>query len=147
MLQIKLPFDPPKSEMKHLPYRDRLLRLLEGDLDFHGQKNTTAIHTWHAFPAKFPPQLPRVFITELTQPGDIVFDPMMGSCTTLVEAASLERRAVGTDIDPLSIRLGLAKLSAGDVTNVLVSGRELAKKAKQNLSNHVKSLKKHLKNR
>jgi DNA modification methylase len=147
MLQIKLPFDPPKSGMKHLSYRDRLLRLLEGDLDFHGQKNTTAIHTWHAFPAKFPPQLPRVFITELTQPGDIVFDPMMGSCTTLVEAVTLERRAVGTDIDPLSIRLGLAKLSAGDVTNVLVSGRELAKKAKQNLSNHVKSLKKHLNNK
>jgi len=45
MLQIKLPFDPPKSGMKNLSYRDRLLRLLEGNLDFHGQKNTTAIHT------------------------------------------------------------------------------------------------------
>jgi len=41
----------------------------------------------------------------------------------------------------------MAKLSAGDITNVLISGRELAKKAKQNLSSHVKSPKNILKNR
>ncbi len=109
MLQSDLPFDPPKPVMTHLTYRERLLRVLKGNLDFHGQKTDTGIHSWHAFPAKFPPRLPHVFIAELTQPGDIVCDPMAGSCTTLVEASVLGRRAVGTDIDPLILTACIAE--------------------------------------
>jgi len=67
MLQSDLPFDPPKPVMTHLTYRERLFCLLKGNLDFHGQKTDTGIHAWHAFPAKFPPRLPHVFIAELTR--------------------------------------------------------------------------------
>lgn len=37
-----------------------------------------------------------------TQPGEIVLDPFMGGGTTLVEACSLGRRAVGTDVSSLA---------------------------------------------
>ncbi len=37
-----------------------------------------------------------------TQPGEVVFDPFMGGGTTLVEARSLGRRAVGTDVSSLA---------------------------------------------
>ncbi|NOZ72845.1 MAG: site-specific DNA-methyltransferase [Chloroflexi bacterium] len=80
-MQPQLPFPsllqkPPTTP--HGPYRDRLAYLLQGDLDFHDRASGYASHSFHAFPAKFPPQLPRIFIEALTQPGDIVFDPMMG---------------------------------------------------------------------
>lgn len=147
MLQSDLPFDPPKPVMTHLTYRERLLCLLKGNLDFHGQKTDTGIHSWHAFPAKFPPRLPHVFIAELTQPGDIVFDPMAGSCTTLVEASVLGRRAVGTDIDPLSLRLALPKLNAARIEKADIEGHRLIRKVKQALSQEKNSLEKILEKR
>ena len=85
MIQINLPFKHPQPTMPDSPLRERLRHLLKGELDFHGNNNNSPIHTWHAFPAKFPPQLASTFINELTLPEDIVFDPMMGSCTTLFE--------------------------------------------------------------
>jgi DNA modification methylase len=84
---------------------ETLRSLLAGDLDFHEQNSSYASHALHAFAAKFPPQLPRVFVDALTQPGDVVLDPMMGSGTAVLEAALLARRAVGVDIDPLAVRL------------------------------------------
>ncbi|MBI4505242.1 MAG: hypothetical protein HY691_06885 [Chloroflexi bacterium] len=84
--------------------RAALRRLLaERELDFHKESSSYSTHALHAFAAKFPPQLPRLFIRELTTPGETVLDPMMGSGTALVEAALLGRRAVGVDIDPLAL--------------------------------------------
>lgn len=37
-----------------------------------------------------------------TKPGEIVLDPFMGGGTTLVEACSLGRRAIGTDVSSLA---------------------------------------------
>lgn len=67
-------------------YRERLVALLSGNLDFHEQDSSYASHTIHPFPAKFPPQMPRTFIDSLTGKGDLVLDPMMGSGTTILEA-------------------------------------------------------------
>ena len=63
-----------------------------------------AAHSLHeiSYRACFKPQLPRFFITRLTDPGDIVFDPFMGRGTTLLEAALLGRDALGNDVNPIS---------------------------------------------
>jgi len=147
MIQINLPFNPPMPTMPNRPLRERLQHLLKGELDFHGNNHNSPIHTWHAFPAKFPPQLASTFINELTLPEDIVFDPMMGSCTTLVEAILAGRKALGTDIDPLSIRLASAKLNSADITHAYISGDEIIQKAKRHLRYKVESLKERLENR
>jgi len=66
-----------------------------------------AAHSLHevSYRACFKPQLPRFFISRLTQPGDAVYDPFMGRGTTVLEAALLGRRPIGCDINPLSQRL------------------------------------------
>lgn len=66
-----------------------------------------AAHSLHeiSYRACFKPQLPRFFITRFTRPGELVHDPFMGRGTTLLEAALLGRRAVGSDLNPLSARL------------------------------------------
>jgi DNA modification methylase len=85
--------------------REKLARLLERELNFHGENGNYASHHVHAFAARFPPQLPRAFIRGLTALGDVVLDPMMGSGTAIVEALLEGRRGVGFDIDPLALRL------------------------------------------
>ena len=71
-----------------------------------------AAHSLHeiSYRACFKPQLPRFFITRLTDPGDLVFDPFMGRGTTLLEAALLGRQTLGNDVNPLSRLLVEARL-------------------------------------
>ena len=51
-----------------------------------------------------------------TRPGEIVLDPFMGGGTTLVEACSLGRQAVGTDISSLATFTAKVKRTARLVT-------------------------------
>ncbi len=113
----------------------RLLEvLLSQDLDFHDEKGRYASHSFHSFPAKFPPQLPRKFINALTQEGDVVLDPMMGSGTTILETYLLNRRAVGFDIDPLAFLLTQVKVCPLDITEVRRTGHFIVKNAKAELA-------------
>jgi len=50
--------------------------------------------------AAFPVGLPEFFVKAFSDQGDIVFDPFMGSGTTLVAAAKHERVAYGTELSP-----------------------------------------------
>ncbi|GAB3864235.1 hypothetical protein GCM10029963_74320 [Micromonospora andamanensis] len=50
-------------------------------------------------PAKMLPHLAAHAISSYTAPGDLVFDPMCGSGTTLVEAMHLGRQGIGIDIE------------------------------------------------
>lgn len=63
---------------------------------------TGLTHEFYRYPARFSPQFARAAIEAFTKPGDLVFDPFVGSGTTLVEAAALGRKAIGTDISSLA---------------------------------------------
>jgi DNA modification methylase len=109
--------------------RDKLAALLEGELNFHGENSSYASHDLHAFAAKFPPQLPRVFIRGLSKPGDFVLDPMMGSGTTIVEAALEGRKGIGLDIDPLAISLSNVKTTTLDLDQLKSIGSKVIVRA------------------
>jgi len=120
---------PAKEEIPGGTYRERLEALLDQDLDFHGQSSGYASHNFHPFPAKFPPQLPRLFIQGLTAPGDTVLDPMVGSGTTVVEAFLTGRRGIGVDIDPLALLLCRVKTTHLQVDETEQAGIEVWKRA------------------
>lgn len=66
-------------------------------------------HGAHPYPAKFIPEIPRRLVQCLSEPGDVVVDPMCGSGTVLVEASALGRPAVGIDINPVAVLASRAK--------------------------------------
>ena len=51
-------------------------------------------------PAAFPPGLPSFFIRAFSDPGDVIYDPFLGSGTTLIAAAQEGRVAYGCEISP-----------------------------------------------
>lgn len=51
-------------------------------------------------PAAYPTGLPTFFLKAYSDEGDIVFDPFLGSGTTLVAAEQLGRRCFGMEISP-----------------------------------------------
>ncbi len=61
-------------------------------------------------PGKMLPELARRIVAEYSAPGELVCDPMAGVGTTVVEAALLDRRAVGVELDARWARLARANL-------------------------------------
>lgn len=62
------------------------------------------VHGIHEYRGKFFPQLVRSLLNQVgAGRGSVVFDPMVGSGTTCVEASLLGARAVGLDLNPLSV--------------------------------------------
>jgi hypothetical protein len=133
--QLRLPLatTPEPGPAEGTDLRQRLADLLAGDLTFEGDKTSCRAHNVHAFAAKFPPQLPRLFIRELTWPGEWVVDPMAGSGTALVEAVIAGRRAVGVDLDPLACLIGKVKSHALDLPACFRRGQEAVKRAVTNV--------------
>jgi DNA modification methylase len=137
--QLPLPL-PADSYQAINEYHDRLLRLLIGDLDFHDQLSNYASHNFHSFPAKFPPQLPYIFIQELTKPGEIVLDPMVGSGTTALEALLSGRRALGFDIDPLAQMITKVKTTPITTDGVKKTGYHILTQAHIQVKTHPSEL-------
>ncbi len=53
-----------------------------------------------AHSAPFPRAIPEFFIKAFSDPGDVIFDPFLGSGTTLVAAGALDRAGYGSEISP-----------------------------------------------
>ena len=128
--QLHLPIEDTGQVDLEGTYRDRLVHLLSQDLDFHKHGSKYASHDFHSFPAKFPPQLPRKFIEGLTDIGNVILDPMMGSGTTVVEAYLSGRQGIGFDIDPLALLIARVKVTPLDLERVAQLGNEILKRAR-----------------
>jgi DNA modification methylase len=131
------PAEPARARPAELAAAGRrraLAELLAGDLDFKGQDSSYASHNFHAFAAKFPPQLPRVFIERLTAPGEVVLDPMAGSGTALLEAYLLDRRAIGCDLDPLALLQARVKTTRLDPDRLAAASMEVLAAARRHLA-------------
>lgn len=113
--------------------KEKLIALLSDDLDFHNRSSSEYTHDLHAFPAKFPPQLPRKFIEALTMPGDYVLDPMAGSGTTPLEAFIAGRQPVIVDIDPLALHVCRVKTTPLPLIEAAEAGSRVISRVKTRL--------------
>lgn len=127
-------------------YKEKLTTLLSQDLSFHDHDSQYLSHNLHSFPAKFPPQLPRQFILGLTEKGEKILDPMLGSGTTVVEAYLTGRYGIGFDIDPLALLLSYVKVTPLQMEDVVKWGNFVLKQAKTMLEKNQNDLHNYLRN-
>jgi DNA modification methylase len=140
--KLNMPKDPFQSVKEQLSlnyglweskkegsYVDKLIDILSDNLDFHNYSSSYASHNFHSFPAKFPPQLPLQFIIDLTEPNDVILDPMVGSGTTVLEAFLTGRKGIGFDIDPLAIMISKVKTTPLKPEELIRYYREILKNA------------------
>ena len=73
------------------------LKELESVVDLSQEMNNS-IRKLH--PAVFPVGLPRKYILAITNEGDAVYDPFLGSGTTMIAAEQTNRKCYGMEISP-----------------------------------------------
>gem|GEM_PF-375317 len=99
---------------KQLVYVDEIPEIVEITKDKvfviknNGLCNVT--HKFHRFPAKFIPHIPRWAINKyLSDKGQVILDPFVGSGTTLVESMLAGQNSYGIDVDPIARLISRSK--------------------------------------
>ena len=65
----------------------------------------------HPYPAKYPLRLADEYIKKYSRPNGKIYDPFVGSGTTLLSASILNRFSVGTDINPIAVLISKMKIT------------------------------------
>lgn len=74
-------------------------------------QRTKHVHGLHPYLGKFVPQLVEVFLDRYFRRGDCVYDPFVGSGTTLVEANVFGADSVGCDVSAFNCLLSRVKMT------------------------------------
>ncbi len=90
-------------------YADIDLELSWSEDELPQVERTKHVHSLHPYLGKFIPQLVEVFLGRYFAPGACVYDPFVGSGTTLVEANVFGADAVGCDISAFNCLLSKVK--------------------------------------
>ena len=92
-------------------------RIVDKSWNFRESDTKEYTHCYHAYPAMMIPQVARRLINEFKPQGklDLLFDPYMGSGTSLVEASIAGINSVGTDLNPLARLMSRVKTTAYDI--------------------------------
>lgn len=72
-------------------------------------ERTKHVHGLHPYLGKYVPQLVEIFLRRYFRPGQCVYDPFVGSGTTLVEANVYGSHAIGCDISAFNCLLSRVK--------------------------------------
>lgn len=76
------------------------------------------LHAMCPYFAMFPEDFVSKHLLAFTRPGDLVLDPFCGRGTTILEALLNNRRALGTDINPVAACVSGAKAEVPELTAV-----------------------------
>lgn len=100
-----------KIDKKVISYLDNLINNKDNYLDFKGVSMDYSTHKYHNYPATMIPKLPDLFIKAVQSATSIhsVYDPFMGSGTTLVEATRHDLSSTGVDLNPLAVLMSKVK--------------------------------------
>lgn len=81
------------------------------ELELPQVERTKHVHSLHPYLGKYIPQLVDVFLKRYFVPGDCIYDPFLGSGTTLIEANAFGADGIGCDISAFNCLLSRVKSS------------------------------------
>lgn len=119
-LSAKAPYIMSPVEVIAIFYKNRWKKERDGKNDIEREEFINWTYGMWTFPgdarknkehpAPFPLELPKRCIKLFSYVGDVVLDPFLGSGTTLVAAALLNRKGIGVEIDEKYCRISKERL-------------------------------------
>ncbi len=86
--------------------------------DIREFERTKHVHRLHSYLGKFIPQLVEVFLKKYFKEGDWIFDPFLGSGTTLIEANILSINSIGIELSVFNTLISKIKTQKYDIAKV-----------------------------
>jgi DNA modification methylase len=102
-------------------------RIIDDRWSFKDADTKEYTHCYHTYPAMMIPQVARSLISEYHPEGklEMLFDPYMGSGTSLVEASLAGINSIGTDLNPLARLMSKVKTTHYDTDDIIRQYRDL----------------------
>ena len=103
------------------------IRKVDDSWSFKNADTKEFTHCYHSYPAMMIPQVARTLINEYKPEGhfDLLFDPYMGSGTSLVEASIVGVNSIGTDLNPLARLMSKVKTTHYDEKRIRTDFSEI----------------------
>jgi hypothetical protein len=92
---------------------------------------TKHVHALHPYLGKYVPQLVETFLQRYFKAGDWIYDPFVGSGTTLVEANAFGANAAGCDISAFNCLLSHVKTAQYSLASLEMALRVALEEARQ----------------
>lgn len=90
--------------------KDKLAQaVVEADWEFRDSDTKELTHELHRYSGKYIPQIARQAMELISEPGELILDPYVGSGTTLLEANLINRNSIGIDLNPLAVSISKVK--------------------------------------
>lgn len=90
-----------------------------------GRRYGHVFHSMCSYMGSYPPGLPRYFIEQFSDVGDVVLDPFSGRGTTALEACVAGRVGIGVDLNPLAALLTDVKVAPPSYEQTILRIAEL----------------------
>src|SRR5439155_13751603 len=122
---------PMAGRTQEALYAEIDLELSWSERELPQVERTKHVHSLHPYLGKFVPQLVEVFLNRYFAPGACVYDPFVGSGTTLVEGNVFGVDAIGCDISAFNGLLSsvkTARYSLGELDLALRGALEDARR-------------------
>jgi hypothetical protein len=112
-------------------YSEIDLELSWSETELPQVERTKHVHGLHPYLGKYVPQLVEIFLKRYFHPGDCVYDPFVGSGTTLVEANVFGADAIGCDVSAFNCLLSRVKTTPYALGALEMSLRAAAEETRQ----------------
>ena len=112
-------------------YSEIDLELSWSEAELPQVERTKHVHGLHPYLGKYVPQLVETFLNRFFRPGQRIYDPFVGSGTTLVEANVFGADAVGADISAFNCLLSRVKTTRYSLGAVEMSLRAALEEARR----------------
>lgn len=96
-------------------------------------KAHTPMYVFHKYWARKPHNVVNEYIRHYTKEGDIVLDPFVGSGVTVIEANKLGRKAMGLDLNPMSIFITRTTLKKENIEKMKILFEKIKKGCKNKI--------------
>jgi len=115
-------------------------RIQISEFDFKEFKASTGRHNIHDYPAMLHYLLVHSLIKKYSKKNSLIYDPFCGSGVSIVEALKLNRKAIGSDINPLALLISDVRASNFDIEKIKIY-LEILKRKWNSLSSDIPFIK------
>jgi DNA methylase len=112
-------------------YSEIDLELSWSESELPQAQRTKHVHGLHPYLGKYVPQLVEIFLKRHFRPGQCIFDPFVGSGTTLVEANKFGADALGSDISAFNCLLARVKTTPYPLGTLEMALKAVLEEARQ----------------